>query len=458
MVSSALTLGIMFLGEGSAFAAGGHEAIGNVMVALLLMLLLAKLGGDLMIRIGQPAVLGELIFGILLGNLALFMPASWAAALNVEGIFHDAAVKEFVEILSELGVMLLLFEVGLESTVREMMSVGKSSVLVALLGVGAPVLLGFGVGELFLKGEPYTVHLFLGAVLAATSVGITARVLGDLGKMQLRESKIILGAAVIDDVLGLIVMAVAVGMVAAVNEGRDLDMMSLGTIVFKAMAFFLVAMAIGGLMVKQLFKFADFLRGQGMLVTMSLIWMFFVAWLGAQLGLAPIIGAFAAGLVLEDISVKKIEEREGAKLVELLHPLTAFLVPVFFIRMGMEVNLRTFADVSIMGFAAALTFAAIIGKQICSLGVVEPGLNRWVVGVGMIPRGEVGLIVAGIGRGLRVTDEAGVPHPLIDDATFSAVVIMVIITTMITPPLLSYLFKSATPKKPRPAADEMSVL
>ncbi len=446
MLAGAVAVFVMFFCPGLGFASPDTAAVAgavedhsgylqDILVALMLILLLGKLGGDLMIRIGQPAVLGELLFGIILGNIAVFCPAA-AAFLHVDR-FTEPHVKFFIEILSEIGVMLLLFEVGLESTVREMMSVGWSSLLVAVLGVVAPVALGFGVGEIFMKDEPYTVHLFLGAVLAATSVGITARVINDIGQIHRRESKIILGAAVIDDVLGLIVMAVATGMVNAVNQGTTLNVMSLVIIVLKSLVFFLVAMGIGGLLTRKLFALAGYLRGEGLLLTVSLLWMFFVAWVGTLIGLAPIIGAFAAGLVLEDIAVKDMQKREKTTMAEIMRPLSTFLVPVFFVRMGMQVDLRTFADSKILAFATALTLAAIIGKQICALGVLERGLNRLAVGVGMIPRGEVGLIVAGIGATMRTAEG----HPVISPAAFSATVIMVIVTTMITPPLLTAVFK-----------------
>ena len=449
----AITLIILFCGESSfASEVGAGEVIDpnrqtqilqRVMIALMMIMLLAKLGGDLMLRLGQPAVLGELLFGILLGNVALFSP-SLAESLQITAIFHDSVVSEFVTLLSEVGVMLLLFEVGLESTVREMMSVGASAFLVAVLGVITPVALGFGVGEIFLKGEPYTVHLFLGAVLAATSVGITARVISDLGQMHRRESKIILGAAVIDDVLGLIVMAIAIGMVNAVNQGGSVDIMSLGMIVVKSLAFFVVAMFVGGIFTRHLFRLAGFLRGAGVLLTCTLIWMFFMSWFATYIGLASIVGAFAAGLVLEDLAVHNIAKREQTTLAELLRPLSAFLVPVFFVRMGMQVDLSTFAQKEILLFAGVLTLAAILGKQVCGLGVLERGLDRLVIGVGMIPRGEVGLIVAGLGATMKTAEG----HPVINSATFSASVIMVIVTTMITPPLLTWLFKR---EKKRPA-------
>lgn len=408
-----------------------HHTLPKILVTLMLILIVAKIGGDLMERIGQPAVLGELLFGIILGNLALFqMP--FLEPL-VESIFQDREVKIFITLLAELGVILLLFEVGLESTLREMMSVGPSALLVATLGVVAPIGLGFLAGLWFLPDEPWTVHLFLGAVLAATSVGITARVLKDIGRMEMRESKIILGAAVIDDILGLVVLAVASGAIVAANAGTNLAAGSIALIVFKAVGFFIVAITVGKMISPKMYKLATYLHVRGVLLSLTLGWCFFVAWLGSLVGVAPIVGAFAAGLVLEDATFTDWHGRD-MELEDLLQPITSFLVPVFFVYTGMNVQLSTFANVNILAFAAVLTFFAIIGKQVCSLGVWDKSLNKLAIGVGMIPRGEVGLIVANIGRGLKSSDG----KPIISSDTFSATVIMIVITTMITPPLLKW--------------------
>jgi Kef-type K+ transport system membrane component KefB len=437
--------------HGSDLAHGTHQAIPKVLLALLLMLALAKIGGDLMERVGQPAVLGELIFGIVLGNLALLKLGFLDQFIT--NVVHDPTVISFLTILAEIGVILLLFEVGLESTVREMLSVGLSSLVVAILGVTAPLIMGFVLGVIFLSHEPWTVHLFLGAVMAATSVGITARVLRDIGQMERRESKIILGAAVIDDILGLVILAVAQGAVVASNTGTTLSIAAILLIIVKAVGFFVVAIVLGMLLSRRMFWAATFLRVQGVLLTLTLAWCFLIAYLGSLVGVAPIVGAFAAGLVLEDATFRdwKGGERE---LETLLRPITAFLVPVFFVFTGMNVNLQTFANPSILGFAAVLTIVAILAKQVCALGVWDKTLNRQAIGFGMVPRGEVGLIVASIGRTMKTPEG----HPVISDNTFSAVVIMVVVTTMITPPALkwSMLRKGggAAPPQPEPALPE----
>lgn len=418
--------------EAPAKEQGGHgEDFAKVLLVLLLILVAAKTGGELFERLGQPAVLGELLFGMLLGNLSLLK--LHALEEFVIGFVRDPATNHFITTFAEIGVVLLLFEVGLESTVGEMLSVGVSSLVVAVVGVIAPMGLGYLVSGWFLSGEPWTVHLFVGTVLAATSVGITARVLNDLKRMNTREAKIILGAAVIDDILGLIVLAVVQGVVAASNSGIPMKLGAVILIVVKALAFFVLAIAVGRLVSKRLYRWATYLQVRGVLLSLTLGWCFLIAYLGTVAGLAPIVGAFAAGLVLEEATFRDWVGREQ-QLEELLRPITTFFVPVFFVHMGMQVDLSVFGQVSVLGFAAALTLAAVIGKQACSFGVMERGLNRKAIGFGMIPRGEVGLIVASIGATMKTAEG----HPLINGAAFSATVIMVVVTTMITPPILKW--------------------
>jgi len=422
-------------------ATGHHNPLAPVLALLMVVMIAAKLGGDFMERIGQPSVLGELVFGVILGNLTLIGIDGWAdlmqlqihfPALNGEGAATINA-ERIIELLGELGVILLLFEVGLESNVKEMLSVGLSSFLVALFGVIAPFFLGWGVGAWLLPGEEMWLHIFLGATLAATSVGITARVLKDLKRLQTRESKIILGAAVIDDVMGLVILAVVVGLIAAVNTGQSMGMGGVFWIIAKAVLFLVGAVAIGHWASPRVFKLASRLRGEHMLLSVGLLILFLFSWVADKIGLATIVGAFAAGLILDEMHFKQLGDRHKHDMGEILSPLAGFLVPIFFVRMGYMVDLSTFGNSTILGFAGALTLAAILGKQVCSFGVIEKGLDRLSVGIGMIPRGEVGLIFAGIGAGMLLHG-----HRVVDSSTFSAVVIMVIVTTLITPPVLKW--------------------
>jgi Na+:H+ antiporter len=435
--------------KGHEGSAGGHsDPVAPVLLDILLILFCAKVSGDLFERYGMPAVLGELAVGILLGNLGLFDIHVMDPYFKLPH-FHDPAfIAKFeadpehvaytpsiiLKILAGIGVILLLFEVGLESTVRQMMSVGWSSLLVAVLGVIAPMALGWWVSSMLIPpDDPQTdwqVHAFVGATLCATSVGITARVLRDLGRSQQAESQIILGAAVIDDVLGLVVLAV----VAGVIQKGNVDFLGIAEIVGKAIAFLFGAIFLGTLIVaRPLFHAASYLRGHGLLVATALVVCFGFSWLANLVGLAPIVGAFAAGLILEKTHYRELGKKEDHTLEEALAPLAAMLVPIFFVQMGTQVDLTSFADSSVWLLAASLTGVAIVGKQVCALGILEKGRNRLAVGLGMIPRGEVGLIFAGVGKELKVHGE-----PVIDDSTFSAVVVMVMITTMVTPPLLKW--------------------
>lgn len=430
LVAGAIVCIIVFEQAQGVWAAGaesgGHGLDPAVLAGVALMLIAAKLGGAFFERFKQPAVLGELIIGILIGNLALM---GWTAAEPLKTNLIIAA-------LAEVGVIILLFEVGLESNLSEMLEVGWSSLFVALAGVLVPFFLGWGVAAYFLPDASRLVHLFIGATLCATSVGITARVLKDMGRLQTRESRIILGAAVIDDVLGLVILAVVAGAIKATAAGATLTLLETAFIAGKAVAFLFGAIIVGRYLTPRLFWRAGRLEVQGVLLALSVAFCFVLAWAAAKVSLAPIVGAFAAGLVLDDIHFETFEDKGKHDLQLLVAPVGAVLVPIFFVLMGMRVDLRAFARRELLGFAAVLTAAAIIGKQICSLVVMERGLNRTAIGLGMIPRGEVGLIFAGIGATLLLPNAGGVMEPVISAGTFGVIVIMVIVTTLITPPAL----------------------
>ena len=388
------------------------------------MLVVGKIGGEIFERLKQPGVLGELIGGILLGNLVIF------GFTRTEILKTDGTIAA----LAELGVIILLFEVGLESDLKEMMEVGWSSLLVAIVGVIAPFFLGWAVSAYFIPNEPQLVHVFVGATLCATSVGITARVFKDLGKLATREARIILGAAVIDDVLGLLILAIVAGAIRAAATGGVLSFFDVGLIALKSVLFLIGAIAVGHFLMPRVLRGAGRFETRGVLLTLAISFCLFLAWAAAKVELAPIVGAFAAGLILDEVHYRPRGGRTGRDLHDLLQPVSTVLVPIFFVLMGLKVDLRLFARLDILGFAALLTLAAIVGKQVCGLAVLERGINRLAVGLGMIPRGEVGLIFAGIGATLMLPASNGVREPVINAATFGAVVIMVIITTLVTPP------------------------
>jgi Kef-type K+ transport system membrane component KefB len=411
----------------------GHADVPTILLSMVILLFAGKAGGDLFERIKQPSVLGELVVGIILGNLAL---------AGYHGLDYLKA-NEILHVLAEIGVILLLFEVGLESNIRQMLDVGLSSFLVALLGVITPLLLGWGVSAYFLPAADGLVHVFIGATLAATSVGLTARVLRDLGRIDTKEARIILGAAVIDDVMGLVLLAVVSGIiVSATRNGTGLSFIDIGFIIGKAILFLLLSVWIGQKFSPKMFKLAALFRVNGMLLVTSISFCFFLSYLSSQVGLAPIVGAFAAGLVLDPFHYENLKSRGPATIEELISPLTTLLVPIFFVLMGLRVNLTAFADSQLLLFAGMLTVAAIAGKQVCALGVLERGLDRISVGIGMIPRGEVGLIFAGIGSTMVLKG-----LPVISPATYSAVVIMVMISTLVTPPLLKISLSRGTRKR-----------
>ncbi len=427
-----LPAGYVFASE----SASHGDSVAPILLALIAVLAAAKLGGELFERLSLPAVLGELVAGIVLGNIILLNPGwSFFEPLRVMPIQEDWAL--IIDRLAKLGVIILLFEVGLESTIQRMIKVGGSSLLVAVLGVIAPFFLGFGTSWIFIKRLPPElaaavpagfnlnyIHLFMGSVLCATSVGITARVFKDLRRLQTKESQIILGAAVIDDILGLIILAVVSGIIRSAESGRPMNIGSVLGLIGLAVLFLGASLTIGAFLVPRVMNQIARLRIGGMKLTSALIFCFGLAYLANAAGLAPIVGAFAAGLLLEDAHFRGF--REEIKIEDVIRPVSTFLVPIFFVLMGIQVRLETFANLPVLGVALGITVAAIAGKQICGLGVLQKGLDRMIIGIGMIPRGEVGLIFASIGKSLKV----------IDGATFSAIVIMVILTTLVTPPLL----------------------
>ena len=437
---SLFVLALVFGAWTAAGASEGGAAAGEItpfLLAIAAILVAAKVGGELVERLNQPAVLGELLFGIVLGNIGL---------LGFEA-FDALTATPFLAIAAEIGVILLLFQVGLESNLDELLAVGASAVGVAVLGVVAPVALGYAVSALFMPDAAWYVHLFLGASLAATSVGITARVLKDLGVADARESRVILGAAIVDDVLGLIVLAIVLGLVASADAGGTAAI-SVGPLLFivaEAVGFLAGAVALGRLVLVPLMRVVRLARSPSVPPVLAVAYCFLMAALAELVGLADIVGAFAAGLVVDDAIARHFgKQKERYRIGGSIAPVSTIFVPVFFVYMGLQVDLRSFASPGVLLFAAVLSVAAIVSKQVCSLAVFEKGLNRWAVGLGMVPRGEVGLIFAGVGATAMV---AGTP--VFDAETFAAVVAMVMVTTLATPPLL----RAAFPRAPGGRAD-----
>ncbi|NOQ83979.1 MAG: cation:proton antiporter [Myxococcales bacterium] len=401
----------------------------EVWLILAGMLLAAKMGGEIAVRLNQPSVLGELCAGIVLGNL------------YVVGIptFEGAAQLVPVEFLAELGVVLLLFEVGLESTLTEMKAVAPTSGLVAIIGVVVPMLLGYGASLWLLPDAPFSLHLFIGATLCATSVGITARVLKDLNAMARPETRVILGAAVIDDVLGLIVLAV----VASIAEfGAVPGPMDLAVIIGLAGGFLLGALLLGAYVMPGVFRLASKLRTPDVLAAVAIGLCLLLAGISGAAGLAPIVGAFAAGLILDEVHVRPFGHKSAHDLSEIIGPIVAIMAPIFFVRTGMMVELGGIGTGPLL-LALALTVVAIVGKLVSGLGVRGNTIDKLTVGIGMVPRGEVGLIFANVGAGIQFEGE-----PLIEAGVYAAIVLMVMATTVVTPPWLAHRIRQVSRRHP----------
>lgn len=400
-----------------------HGVTATTWAALSLMILAAKLGGEAAMRLKQPPVLGELLAGVILGNLPL-------AAL------HQASDGAAIGFAAELGVMLLLFQVGLESSVGEMVKVAPRAGVVAVLGVLFPSLFGIGASWLILPGSNMAAHLFIGATLCATSVGITASVLKDLGALGSPEAKVILGAAVIDDVLGLIVLSI----VSAVATTGAVDPGSIARISGTAIAFVVGSLAIGLWVTRGVYRFAAALRAPHVLGAVSVALCLLLAGASAMSGLAAIVGAYAAGLLMDEVAIRPFGRGGVQRIEEFVLPISAVFAPVFFVRTGMSVKLAGLG-VDSLTLTVLLIVSAILGKLLCGLGVASrgrgksatPKLDRLTIGIGMTPRGEVGIIFAGAAAELVVDDK-----PLLPTGVHAALVATVFATTVLAPPALAW--------------------
>jgi Kef-type K+ transport system membrane component KefB len=392
-------------------------ALRDLLIGLALVWLIAKVAGEAMERTGQTAVLGELLAGVAIGP-------------GVLGLVHDS---HGLHVLAELGVLILLFEVGLESNLGDLLRAGLQATLVAIAGVVVPFVAGYGFMSAL--GYPPLVAVFIGATMTATSVGVTARVLTDLGRLQDRASRVILGAAVVDDILGLVILAVVTGI--ATTGGVSLASAALLSV--KAVGFLALAIAVGVWLAPVLIRWAGGMRARGTLIVYSLVFAVGLAAVSDMMGLATIVGAFAAGLVLATTERREHIERQ-------IKPVADLLVPVFFVTVGMKVQpalLNPFADHAYFGLTLALTGLAVVSKLVAGLTVYQRGVRRWAVGVGMVPRGEVGLIFAGAGLAVGV----------IAEDLYSALVAVVMLTTFVAPPWLKALWRADATARPAPAAD-----
>jgi Kef-type K+ transport system membrane component KefB len=403
-----------------AAAAPGYD-LALVLGSLLVIIVAARLAAEVAERINIPPVLGEIMAGIAIGPSVL----GW-----VDPISH-LAVADMVLLLGEIGVILLLLQVGLEMDLTELGRVGRSALLVAIIGVALPFAAGFGVASAF--GETGKIALFIGATLTATSVGITARVLGDLRALATTEARIVLGAAVADDVLGLVILTVVVKIVTEGSIGAGVVFETIGLalgflIITGLLAIFVIPKVLDR--IHRISVSSTTVVGSAFALTIAF------ALLAHEAKLAFIIGAFMAGLGIG-------RSAQHARIADGLGPLGHVFIPVFFASIGINADLSAMVKPQVLALAAVLTVVAIIGKLISAAGVTEPGVDRLMVGIGMIPRGEVGLIFASIGLSRGVLNED----------LYGAVLIMVLVTTVITPPLITRRLKKNTIGDLAPASD-----
>ncbi len=439
------TVSVASVASASSDGSGGHGGAFPLLFLLIVVMLLFARVGALVERFGQTAVLGELLMGMALGA-CVFLPGGEIIAM--------LRSSELVRDLAEIGVILLLFKAGLETSLVEMKESGARSAIVAVVGVILPFVGGYIATGLLFPDTAVASRIFIGATLTATSVGITARVLGDLGVMSWKESKVILGAAVIDDILGLIILATVSGIVTS----GSLDVATVAIITTKAFVFLGGSIVLGRVAAPLIGRmFSRIHSGVGMKMAIALLFCATFSYGASALaGLAPIVGAFAAGLVLDHVhfstfappaisgrirnwadwighghaasqDMRSAADREEHGHVEhLVDGISSFFVPLFFVATGMSIDLTVFGDLSLVLMAVAIAAVAFAGKWACGL-VAGRSMSGSVVGIGMVPRGEVGLIFANEGRRLGA----------ISDELFAVMVIVVILTTFVAPPLLS---------------------
>lgn len=436
-------------GVGGALLAEASEAeleplvLASVLLSLITVYLAAKIGGELCARINLPPVLGELVGGVIVGVSALHLivfpeGAGETGSVLLKLVETTAGLdpaslltvfrgeSEVVSVLAELGVIILLFEIGLESDLKELIRVGPQAAAVAVVGVVVPFALGTA-GLIALFHIATIPAVFAGAALTATSIGITAKVLAEIQRLSSKEGQIIIGAAVLDDVLGIIVLAV----VASLAKTGEIEILNVVYLIAGATVFLVGSIFLGRLLSPYFVVLVDQLKTRGQVIISSLIFAFALSYIAAAIQLEAILGAFAAGLILAETSKRK-------ELEEQISPIADMLVPVFFVTVGARTDISVLnplepANREGLIIASFLVIVAIVGKVVTGFAVFgQPGINRLAIGFGMVPRGEVGLVFAGVGSASGVLSES----------LEAAIIVMVILTTFLAPPLLRVVFKS----------------
>lgn len=429
----------------------GSLVLAGVLLSLVVVYLASKLGGELSNRVGLPPVLGELLGGVVVGISALHLlvfPESGADSSSLlmtflqttAGLRPDAvsatfqAQSEVLSVLADLGVIILLFEIGLESNLRELLEVGLQATLVGVLGVVVPFAAGT-VGLMTLFNVPVVPASFAGAALTSTSIGITSRVLSEMGRLSSKEGQIILGSAVVDDVLGIILLAV----VASLAKTGVVDVGNVVYLIISATGFLLGAILLGRFFNKSFVAIADKLKTRGQLVIPAFTFALVMSYFAAAIQLEAILGAFAAGLVLDETDKRK-------ELQKQVIPIADLLVPIFFVSVGAKTNLGVLnpaipSNREGLSMATFLIVVAILGKVFTGFAVFgQPQINRLAIGVGRIPRGEVGLVFVG------VSSASGILSKPLE----AAIIMMVIVTTFLAPPWLRFVFPEAAPPAVEP--------
>jgi Kef-type K+ transport system membrane component KefB len=429
--------------ESKVEAESGSLILAGVLLSLVVIYFASKLGGEICARIDLPPVLGELVGGVLVGvsafhllvfpeggstadNSLIISFLQQTAGLTPEASSHVfASSSEVISVLSELGVIILLFEIGLESDLKELIRVGPQAAIVAVVGVVAPFAAGTA-GLVYLFGVPVIPAIFAGAALTATSIGITAKVLAEIGQLSSQEGQIIIGAAVLDDILGIVVLAV----VASLVKTGEIQITNVLVLIVSAGAFLIGSIVLGRFISPFIVGLMNEMKTRGQVLITSLIFAIVLSYIGAVIHLEAILGAFAAGLILAETDKRK-------ELEEQVVPIADILVPIFFVCVGAKTDVSVLnptvpSNREGLAIASFLIVVAIIGKVITGLTLIgNKELNKLAVGVGMIPRGEVGLVFAGVGSASGALSEA----------TEAAIIMMVIVRTFIAPPLLRLVFK-----------------
>jgi len=384
---------------------------------LLIILLTARVFAELATRLQTPSVIGELFAGVALGPSLL----GWIEPVEV------------IKLMAEIGIILLLFEVGLGTDVKRLVRTGLKSFVVAIAGFVLPLVLGFALGY-WVFGLSVIVSLFIGGTLTATSIGITVRVLSDLKRQHASEGQIVLGAAVLDDVLGVVLLA----LLWEFSIGGGISLLNASKVLVFVGAFFVLAPVAAKLISMIIKRFDAVSEIPGLLPTTIVALVLFFAWLAHALGAPELLGGFAAGLALSRRFFLPLgialhtDERFARRIEEQMKPIVHLFTPIFFVFVGLSLNLREidWGSPFIWGFSLSLLVAAIVGKLVGALLIKEPWIARWLIGMAMIPRGEVGLIFAELGR----------ISEIFSNEIYAGMVIVIALTTLMPPFVMKWLY------------------